>query len=95
MGELMCCLCGRSYDNAYDYAACVEKCTNKIRLIDEQKRIEEEKKRIEENNAKKKARLQEIETAEENLIQLKKAFIKDYGINNDIEIPWPVSWHLF
>lgn len=67
-----CPYCKEEYTDPVDLAHCILSC-------EEKKKVEEEKQKQEKLAAEKDARYKEIQAAEEKLIELKKAYIEDYG----------------
>lgn len=67
-----CPYCKEEYTDPVDLAHCILSC-------EEKKKIEEEKQKEEKLAAEKEARYEEIQEVEKQLIELKKAYIKDYG----------------
>ena len=67
-----CPYCKEEYTDPVDLAHCILSC-------EEKKKIEEEKQKAEKLAAEKDARYKEIQAAEEKLIELKKAYVNDYG----------------
>ena len=67
-----CGICNKYYDNIEDRMACEYKCYEK------RKTAEEEKRKNELAEAKK-ARKEEVDAAYRNYLELRSAYLKDYG----------------
>ena len=67
-----CPYCKEEWANPVDLAHCILSC-------EEKKKKAEEQKKTEKLAAEKDARYQEIQETEAKLIELKKAYFKDYG----------------
>ena len=67
-----CGICNKSYDNIEDRMACECKCYEK------RKQAEEEKRKNELAEAKN-ARREEVDAAYRNYLELRSAYLKDYG----------------
>ena len=67
-----CGICNKSYDNVEDRMKCECKC------YDERKAAEEEKKKLELEESKKE-RKAEVDAAYRNYLELRSAYLKDYG----------------
>lgn len=81
-----CPYCKEEYTNPIDLAHCILSCEDK------KKREEEERKQAE-LALKKETRKKEVEEALDNYLQLRKAYIKDYGSilianTSDDWVPW-------